>query len=151
MTLQEVLKHFNLQPHPEGGYFQETYRSKDSFGDRSCSTAIYYLLPKGAHSRFHRIKSDEIWHFYLGGPLRIAELGREGSLKETLLGANVTKGQVLQYCVPAGVWFGARPAQGTEYALVGCTVSPGFDYADFEIATEKDLAPWPGAEAWFLE
>lgn len=134
----ELIKHYNLLPHPEGGYFQETYKAKETFiterGERSASTGIFYLLKKGQGSKLHRIKSDEMWHFYEGDPLIVYEENEKGERKETVLGRDFKKGQKLQYVVPAGVWFGAYLPEGSEFALVGCTVSPGFDFQDFELA-----------------
>ncbi len=137
-----------LAPHPEGGFFRETYRSQDDIapdgdlarfgGVRSCSTAIYYLLGRGDYSAFHRIKSDEMWHFYAGGPLEVHILDQAGHRAVTL-GQEVTKGQLLQAVVPAGVWFAARPHADSEYSLVGCTVSPGFDFRDFEMASARQI------------
>lgn len=134
---QELVAYYQMIPHPEGGYFKETYRSLEMFptprGPRSASTAIYYLLEKGQSSRLHRIKSDEMWHFYEGDPLIVYEKRDDGTIKETLLGRDLKNGQLLQYTVPAGVWFGAYLPEGSEFSLVGCTVSPGFDFADFEL------------------
>jgi predicted cupin superfamily sugar epimerase len=128
-----------LSSHPEGGYYQEFYRSDlqiraDGFeGMRSVATGIYFLLLEGQFSALHRIKSDEIWHFYEGGPLEIVEIDLDGQLKTTLLGRNLENGESLTYVVPAGHWFGSRSAKGSEYSLVTCVVSPGFDFADFEM------------------
>lgn len=137
-----------LAPHPEGGFFRETYRSQDEIapdgalarfgGTRACSTAIYYLLGRGDYSAFHRIKSDEMWHFYSGGPLEIHLLDEAGHRMFTL-GRGVEEGQLLQAVVPAGVWFAARPRADSEYSLVGCTVSPGFDFRDFEMASSRQI------------
>ncbi|MEZ4749614.1 MAG: cupin domain-containing protein [Bdellovibrionota bacterium] len=147
---ENLIKHLNLQPHPEGGFYAETYRDKgtieeaalpDRFnGDRNYSTAILFLLSKGEHSRLHRIASDEVWHFYAGDPLIVFEISPAGELKETLLGQDILGGQKLQYVVPAGAWFGAYPAPGSEYCLVGATVAPGFDFADFELAEAEKLS-----------
>lgn len=130
--VQELIETHNLLPHPEGGYYKETYRS-------DFSTGIFYLLRKGEKSSFHRIKSDEMWHFYGGNSLTVVEISKEGALKETRL----DKDRV-QYVVPAGVWFGAYLETGSEYAFVGCTVAPAFHFEDFELAP-KDvfLASYP--------
>lgn len=148
-TIETLIEHYELQPHPEGGYYKELYKAEglipqralsNSFqGDRSYSTGIFYLLPKGSKSSFHKIPSDEMWHFYLGGPLNIVEITEEGDIKETRLGQEISNGCVLNYVVPGNTWFGAYPAEGTEYALVGCTVAPGFDFADFEMGEENKL------------
>jgi len=145
LSVEKIIKLLSLESHPEGGYFKETYRSgkKSSFarfvGKRSHSTAIYFLIPKGQKSSLHRIKSDEVCHFYLGGPITIVEIDSNGKVKKTVLGSNITKNEVLQHVVPAGMWFGAYPNAGTEYALIGCTVSPGFDFKDFELGDKKVL------------
>ena len=148
LTQQFWVEKLHLLPHPEGGFFRETYRSSDELtpsaslarfgGARACSTAIYYLLGRGDYSAFHRIKSDEMWHFYDGGPLEIHLLNGSGHNVLTL-GRHIEKGQVLQAVVPAGVWFAARPRLESEYSLVGCTVSPGFDFRDFEMASRRQL------------
>ena len=135
--IDELIKFYGLIPHPEGGYFLETYRSPEktntASGERSVSTAIMYLLTKGQSSRLHRIKSDEMWHFYEGDPLIVFEKEDDGQIKETILGQNFQENQKFQYVVPANRWFGAYLPEGSDYALVGCTVSPGFDFKDFEL------------------
>ncbi len=146
---RKLIDLYNLEPHPEGGYFRETYRSGENvpaaglparFGAaRSFSTAIYYLLPQGARSHLHRIKSDEVWHFYLGGPLELIRISPEGTVKETILGRDVIRGQQVQCVVPAGWWFGAAPGPESDYSFVGCTVAPGFDFADFEMGDRDRL------------
>jgi len=151
MTADELIVHFKLRPHPEGGFFSETYRSAAELpasavwpglsGDRALSTGILFLLPRGSRSRLHRLLSDEMWHFYLGGPLEIIFLKEpEGQPESVVLGQDIGAGQRLQYVVPAGTWFGAAPLPGVEYSLVGCTVAPGFDFADFELARRADLS-----------
>jgi uncharacterized protein len=151
-----LINTLGLQPHPEGGYFRETYRSKEGAtglperykGSRVFSTAILFLLPAGSKSRLHRLKSDELWHFHLGGPLKVVEISPEGKLTETLMGPELGQGQVFQHAVPAGSWFGAEPVEGTAFSLVGCTVAPGFDFADFEMGERGALARlFPKAEA----
>lgn len=156
MTPQDLIQAFGLLPHPEGGYYKETYRSEEVIsanalpkrfnGDRRFSTAIYYLLPEGQRSKFHRIQSDEVWHFYLGGPLVIASIDDKGAAMEVTLGQNIAAGMQLQYVVKAGQWFGAYPAKGSGFCFVGCTVAPGFDFADFEMGAKEDLlSQFPGA------
>jgi predicted cupin superfamily sugar epimerase len=130
-----------LGRHPEGGYFRETYHSGVEFdvkgsGRRRALSAIYYLLEKGQFSAFHRIKSDEVWHFYAGSPLAIHVID-DNSLATVTLGGDPGKGQTLQAVVRAGRWFAASADRG--YSLVGCTVSPGFDYADWEMGDRKRL------------
>ena len=148
MNTQDLVRHFDMTPHPEGGFYRETYRSAGSIpasalpgfsGARSHSTAILFLLRQGEVSHLHRIRQDELWHFYLGGPLRLVMLSPKGRQSEIVLGQDVLQGQQVQYVVPAGCWFGATPAAGTAFALVGCTVAPGFDFADFELAERAAL------------
>lgn len=135
----QIIEQYQMQAHPEGGYFKETYRCEEIINNRNLSTAIYFLLKNGDKSHFHRIKSDELWHFYIGGPLKVVEIDLEGNLIETVLGKNILKGQVLQYCVKAGHWFGSTPLEKTEFSFVGCTVAPGFDFKDFELAKADEL------------
>jgi predicted cupin superfamily sugar epimerase len=143
-----------LRPHPEGGHYRETYRADKVLpagflpgrreGPRAVSTAIYFLLAAGERSRLHRIASDELWHFYAGTALTLYVLHRHGSLTRFTLGIRVERGEQPQACVPAGCWFGAAVEATDGYALVGCTVAPGFDFADLELA-ERDalLAGYP--------
>jgi predicted cupin superfamily sugar epimerase len=139
VTVKELVEKLNLHPHPEGGYFAEHFRSPQSAefegfsGKRNYSTSIYFLLEEGQFSALHRIKSDEIWHFYLGDPLEIVEIGQDGNWISTILGQDLAKGQKLSYVVKAGNWFGSRPLKGSLFCLVGCTVAPGFDFQDFEM------------------
>lgn len=150
MNLESLVKNFSLEPHPEGGFYRETYRSPLSVdtpnGRRSASTAIYFLLTAKQKSHLHRIRSDEVWHFYGGGPLTVYELHPDGRQVETILGPNIEAGQKLQHVVPAGCWFGSTPCEGTSFSLVGCTVAPGFDFRDFEMGKRDDLiAAFPKA------
>jgi predicted cupin superfamily sugar epimerase len=147
-TVQELIAKLELQPHPEGGYFKETYRSEGNIdGDpeapfpagRSYSTGIYFLLEGDDFSAFHRIRSDELWHFYEGGPLHIFVIDDKGELSITTLGRDIAAGEVYQAAVKAGHWFASAPVHPDQYALVGCTVSPGFDFRDFEMAARQDL------------
>ena len=138
----ELIRRFDLKPHPEGGFFSETYRSArrvtrddGSVQTRSASTAIYYLLCDGAHSAWHRIESDEVWHFYAGQPLNVHVLDETGALVTHKLGNALTHADaVFQAVVPAGLWFAAECADPTTFALVGCTVAPGFEFSEFELA-----------------
>ncbi len=138
MDAQHYIKTLSLLPHPEGGFYKETYRSLEKIslkhGERNYSTAIYFLLEKNNFSAFHKIKSDELWHFYSGDTLEVIEITSEGKLKITDLGPGN-----FQYCVPAGNWFGSRVKAGGNFSLVGCTVAPGFDFADFEMAERENL------------
>ena len=139
------VKKLELEPHPEGGYYKETYRSSisssfDNFGgSRNASTAIYFMLTKGNFSAFHRIRSDEMWHFYDGEPVSIFVINDQGILKEIRLGLNIANGELPQALVPAGCWFASAVVAEGDYALVGCTVSPGFDFKDFELANREEL------------
>ncbi len=134
-----------LTQHIEGGSFRETYRAPlaiqpDGFaGPRNVSTAIYFLLEDGDFSAFHRIASDEMWHFYDGTSLHIYEIRPDGTLHVHLLGRNLRKGEHLQVLIPAGSWFASSVEETGGYCLAGCTVAPGFDFADFELATRADL------------
>ena len=125
-----------LTPHPEGGFFRETYRAAGRLADGRCySTAILFLLPKGCVSRLHRIKSDELWHFYSGGTLIVVELdAKSGRTRSTRLGPGRA-----QHVVKAGTWFGARLGPGADYALVGCTVAPGFEFRDLELGRRGEI------------
>jgi predicted cupin superfamily sugar epimerase len=145
------IENYKLQPHPEGGFYAETYRAAEAIspealpqrfaGSRNFSTAIYFLLEAGQFSALHRIASDEVWHFYAGDALEVFCIDAAGRLEVIRLGSNPQKGEVFQAVVKAGIWFGSRPAPGSAYSLVGCTVAPGFDFADFEM---------PGRE-WVLK
>ncbi len=141
----EYINELNLQPHPEGGFYRETYRAEGMVslqifnGERNISTAIYYLLEAGSFSAFHRIKSDEMWHFYDGTGLSVYLIDESGNLEVLRLGRNLASGEQLQGVVPAGRWFASRVDSESGYALVGCTVAPGFDFQDFEMAERGKL------------
>ena len=136
------IDHLNLQSHPEGGWFAETYRCGEVVstgrGERNACTAIYFLLKGEDVSKFHRIKSDELWHFYQGSSLRIHILDKGGH-RSVDLGPDPAEGQCFQALVPKDAWFGAELLSGDGFALVGCTVSPGFDFSDFEMAERGRL------------
>lgn len=146
---EQLIKQFHLEPHPEGGWYKQTYKSRefipaaalpDRFdGGRVFSTAIYFLLQKGDFSAFHKIKSDECWHFYAGDHLNIYVIDDNGSLQTIILGNDPCKGQFFQYVVPANCWFASRPAPKSEYCFAGCTVAPGFEFDDFKLARESEL------------
>lgn len=150
ISAQQLIALYNLQPHPEGGWYKETYQSKEQIdadslperfgGSRAFSTAIYFLLEQGNFSAFHRIKSDECWHFYAGDPLVVYVLQQDGTLDEIMLGNDITNGQLFQYVVPANCWFASHPATDSKFCFVGCTVAPGFDFADFEMADAAVLS-----------
>ena len=143
MNADAIIDRLGLKPHPEGGFYRESYRSEGTAesgrGQRAHSTAVYFLLRRGETSRLHRLKSDEVWHFYGGGPLTVAEIAPDGTTRETVLGPDLDAGQTPQHVVPAGSWFGAFPAEGTDFSFVGCTVAPGFDFSDFEMAARDEL------------
>lgn len=149
LTANKLILQYNLHKHPEGGWYKETYRSTDIIaqhalpdgfnGSRSLSTAIYFLLEKGNFSAFHKIKSDECWHFYAGESLLIYVLKPNGTLDIISLGNKVEQGDQFQYVVPANCWFASRPAATSAFCFVGCTVSPGFDFDDFEMANSNAL------------
>jgi predicted cupin superfamily sugar epimerase len=156
MTAEEVIELLKLQPHPvEGGYFRETYRSAQTLlaealpshgADRSVGTAIYYLLTPRTLSALHRLPGDEVFHFYLGDPVRMLQLGPDGSTRTLTLGTDLKAGQVPQLVVPGGVWQGSVLIDGGRFALLGATMAPGFDYADYAAGDRPDLtAKYPGA------
>ena len=140
-TVDGIISHYNMQAHPEGGYFAETYRSEITFkttrGERASSTAILFLITKDSISHLHRLTSDEGWHYHLGAPLKIIQITPMGEFIETIMGPDILRGHKLQHIVPAGHWF-ASTSLG-EYSFVGCTVSPGFDFNDFEMAKKQNL------------
>jgi predicted cupin superfamily sugar epimerase len=148
-SFAEYIKYYQLQAHPEGGYYKETYRSQEFIsgdalpkrfkGARNFSTAIYFLLESGNFSAFHRIHSDECWHFYYGDPLRIYIICLNGELDTVYLGSNIKNNERFQFVVPANCWFAAEPGENSLFSFVGCTVSPGFDFADFELAKADQL------------
>ncbi len=149
ITIDDLIKQFNLKPHPEGGYFAEIYKSSELIdskslpkryeGNRSFSTSIYFLIPEGKKSSLHRLKSDEIWHFYLGGPLTLVEIYPDGKVKEVVIGQDIKSGQKLQYVIKAGNWFGAYPNFESKFSFIGCTVAPGFEFNDFEMGNRDQL------------
>jgi predicted cupin superfamily sugar epimerase len=152
MTAEEIKALLKLEPHPvEGGWYRRTYTSEGNLelprGTRAQSTAIYYLLEEGTFSEMHKVASDEIFHFYLGDPVEMFLLLLDGSSAVLTLGPDLAAGQQPQVLVPAGVWQGERLVEGGKLALFGCTVTPGFDFADYESGSYVELAAkWP-AEA----
>ena len=153
------LERLGLTPHPEGGAYFESYRSVARHGGddagfpagRSFATGIYFLVPAGEFSALHRIRSDELWHFYYGAPLEIVVLDQGGELEVKTLGLGLDQGQAPQHVVAAGAWFGASVAAGSGYSLVGCTVSPGFDFRDFELAQRDELSALYPQHALLIE
>ena len=148
--LQKLIRSLNLKPHPEGGWYRETYRATESIaqnglpgryaGPRSYATAIYFLLSSTTFSALHRLKSDEQWHFYSGSPLSVHVIHADGRYTPITLGPNLAQGETFQAVVPHGCWFGATVDAPDAYALVGCSVAPGFDFGDFEIADRESLS-----------
>lgn len=138
-----------LMPHPEGGWFSETYRSDEILQTyqlperyskpHHISTSIYFLLEKGDFSTFHRLKSDETWHFYHGNPVIIFIISPGGELSNVLLGNELAAGQIPQFTIIRNCWFAAFPEGNGPFTLLGCTVSPGFEFEDFEMANRNDL------------
>ncbi len=150
------INNLELLPHPEGGYYKETYRSALNLdlenldpkwrGKRSLCTGIYFLLERENFSAFHRIKSDELWHFYAGDPITIHMIDKRGNYYTQDVGDRIDKGEVLQYLVPANTWFASEVKKERSFALVGCTVSFGFDFKDFEMAEKTLLNQFPEHE-----
>jgi predicted cupin superfamily sugar epimerase len=152
MTADDVKKVLGLQPHPrEGGWYVRTWEAEEWValhrytGGRRTSTAIYYLLEPGTFSEMHRLESDEIFHHYLGGAVEMLQLFEDGSSKVTVIGKDIAAGETPQHVVPRGVWQGSRMLKDGEWALLGCTVSPGFEFEDYSDAGAEELiARWPG-------
>ena len=151
-TAQQIIAALRLEPHPiEGGYFRETYRATGSVrpsdlppgypreGSRSLGTSIYYLLTAETFSELHRLPTEEVFHLYMGGPVRMLQLFAGDIGREVLMGADVLGGQEPQAVVPAGVWQGSMLEPGVEFALLGATMAPGFDYADYEQGKRAEL------------
>lgn len=139
--IQELINSYNLQAHPEGGFYSETYRGKIEIQQRSNATSIYFLLNEGNVSHFHSIKSDELWYFHEGDALRIHMISPEGAYSHFDLGKNQSKNQVHQGLVPANYIFGSELLENnTGFGLVGCLVSPGFDFDDFRLYTEEEIS-----------
>ena len=140
---QDLINDLGLQPHPEGGYFREIFRSphqvhrSDERSARSALTTIYFLLVKGQHGRWHRVASDEVWHFYEGDPLDVYWIDDQDVVHQEVLGTGTSDAHPV-CVVPAGCWQAARPRG--EYSLMGCTVAPGFEFQDFEMLSEESAA-----------
>ncbi len=154
MKAEYWIEKLEMQKHPEGGYYKETYRSEGSIpamglpasyaGSRSFATGIYFLLDNDNFSALHRLKQDEMWHFYAGTSLAVHVIDSTGQYKMIRLGTNLDEGEVFQAVVPGGSYFGSEVIDKDSYALVGCTVSPGFDFRDFEMPSAdalKELFP----------
>jgi uncharacterized protein len=150
MTADEIKTLLKLEPHPcEGGYFRQTWRSEEEIphvvlparysAARAAGTCIYYLLEPGTFSEMHRLASDEIFHFYYGDPVEMLQLLPNGSGQIVILGSDLARGYNPQLIVPKNAWQGSRLLPGGKVALLGCTVSPGFDYADYETGSRAEL------------
>lgn len=162
VTARQLITQYQLQPHPEGGYYLQTYCSNEKIsanalpgrfkGDRYFSTAIYFLLEGQQFSAFHRIQSDELWHFYTGIGLEIYVIHPDGKGELLKLGNDLKNGYSFQQIVPAGSWFASKPVDESGFSFVGCTVAPGFDFADFEMGEKDELMKeYPGHEEWINE
>lgn len=154
-TAREAADLLGLQPHPEGGYFRETFRDVAGPDGRARSTAIYYLLPAGGKSHLHMVDAAEVWHWHGGNPITIVELvGGSQPVRLTELGDDLLGGQVPQHVVPAGVWFGALARGDAGYSLVGCTVAPGFVWEGFTLGDRARLLQTflsDAEQAWIVE
>lgn len=149
MKYDEIIDGLGLHPHPEGGYYKEIYRSGEIIpketlpdrykSDRAISTSIYYMLTGEDFSSFHRLKSDEIWHFYSGSQIILHLLDEKTGYKQIILGNNFFNGEIPQFVIEKGIYFAAEVADKSSYSLIGCTVAPGFDFEDFEFADEGIL------------
>ena len=149
MTVQEWKRYLNLQSHPEGGSYARNYLASESIpaaalparfdGDRPFSSAIYFLLEERAFSALHRLRQDELWHFYDGTTLLIHIIEPDGQYRQVRLGRNPVHGEALMALVPAGVLFGAEVVDKTSFTLAGCTLAPAFDFADFEMPSRDQL------------
>ncbi|MCS6822332.1 MAG: cupin domain-containing protein [Microscillaceae bacterium] len=143
------IEKLQLTAHPEGGYFKEIYRSvgkvgeaclpQGLYGERNYATSIYFLLESHQFSAFHRIAFDEIWHFYEGSPVGIYVIDIQGNVNKYLLGRDIEQKQQFQIIIPANHWFAAEVIEPESFSLVGCTVSLGFDFQDFELARKNEL------------
>jgi predicted cupin superfamily sugar epimerase len=144
LSSADVIRLLQLRPHPEGGHYRETHRGADlpfelpGRGLRSAGTAIFFLLEPGEFSAFHAVAFDEVWHHYLGSPLELVTIDEAGALRSQRLGSNLLLGESPQLVVPPFVLQAARPL-GPGFTLCGCTVAPGFDFADFEMPPREDL------------
>jgi predicted cupin superfamily sugar epimerase len=159
---QQLIHDLQLMAHPEGGYYKEIYRSSTVIaqsalpanfsGDRVCSTSILFLLPGNTFSAFHRIKSDEIWHFYGGDTLAIYVIHPDGTGEILKLGTHFDVGESVQQVVKAGAWFASCCTQANGFSFVGCSVSPGFDFDDFEMANKNLLLKeFPAFQDWITQ
>lgn len=137
------IEHLNLAPHPEGGYYKSSFASNEEMevgaASRKLYTSIYFLLETGNVSHFHRLKSDEVWYYHAGSPLIVHMFDEDGDYTEMKLGLDFEKGEVPQAIVPKNSIFGSSIMDNNAFSLVGCMVSPGFDFEDFELFTQEEL------------
>ncbi len=148
-SLENLIAELRLKPHPEGGYFKETYRSEEEIpkaeldgkynGSRNFSTCIYFVLTSDNFSAFHKINQDEIWHFYDGSPLRLHIISETGAYTNQLIGIDLQKGQLPQFVVKGGSWFAAEVELPNAFSFIGCTVAPGFSFDDFTLGARAEL------------
>jgi predicted cupin superfamily sugar epimerase len=141
LEIEKLINQLGLIPHPEGGFYKETYRSIETCIDetRNLKTAIYFLLRSEDVSHFHRIKSDEIWYFHAGSPLVVHSIDTNGNYFEQKVGINLLEGELPQYLVPKNTIFGSSVLEKNSFSLVSCSVSPGFDFEDFELFKRDEL------------
>lgn len=162
LSAQDIVSRLRLTPHPEGGFYREVFRSGvnvDHPGvpagedrQRSASTLIYFLIEHGDFSAFHRVRSDETWHLYAGGPVELHLISQHGEYERALLALEIGAGFLPQFTIPANSWQAARVGPSVPWALCGCTVAPGFEFADFSIASRKELLLcYPACEQIILE
>ncbi len=158
MDAQQIITLLNLQPHPEGGYFRETYRAAETVADsgrstpRNLSTCIYYLLTADTFSCLHKVSSDELFHFYLGDPIEMLQLLPDGSSRIVKIGSNLTAGEAPQLVIEKGTWQGSRLLAPGRLALIGATVAPGFDYQDYTEGSRAELiAQYPDRKDLIVE
>ncbi len=146
---EELIDKLQLEKHPEGGYFKETYRSEtllpesalpsEFSSDRNASTCIYFMLTSDEFSAFHKVNQDEAWHFYLGETITLHRVSHEGEYSQVSIGNDFSQKETPQFVVPAQHWFAAEIKTEDSFALVGCTVAPGFDFEDFNLAEPQKL------------
>jgi len=148
-TAKDWITKLELLPHPEGGYYKEVYRANEKIdkaglpsrysSERAFATSIYYLLESGQFSSFHKLKSDETWHFYNGSPIAIYLISLSGDYQKIVVGDEIGKNQLLQHTIERETWFAAEPLEKNSYSLIGCSVAPGFEFDDFELGKRNEL------------
>lgn len=147
LTADDLIEHFSLLKHPEGGYYREVYRSEKTLnnlpspfnGSRNYLTSIYFMLKSEDKSLFHRLSADEIWYFHLGTALKFYLLDPEGNLKTFILGSDFRKGEMLQVIAPANHYMAAEVIEEDSFTFISCAVAPGFDFVDFEMGDKKSM------------